>query len=130
MNDVNPQMIKDTLSSLRNVKSSLFLTKKASPNFKNIVEVCRFIDVLMLPLFYIWEYCCQKSILELGVEKHLMKPYERFLHNPLTYTWKFYLFLKLGIPSQMSTKTREQVLSVYETIILENNCHKEDYKNA
>jgi hypothetical protein len=117
MNDVNPQVIKDTLSSLRNVKSSLFLTKKVKPNFKNIIEVCRFIDVLMLPLFYIWEKCCQKNILELGVEKHLTKPYERFLHDPLSYTWKFYLFLKLGIPSQLSTKTRKKVLSAYELLI-------------
>ena len=130
MNANNPQMIQDTLMNLRNEKTSLFLNKDERFRFKDIVEVCRFIDVLMLPLFYIWEYCCQKSILELGVEKHLMKPYDRFLHHPLTYTWKFYLFLKLGIPSQMSTKTREQVLSVYETIILENNCHKEDFKNA
>ena len=131
MNANNPQMIQDTLMNLRNEKTSLFLNKDERFRFKDIVEVCRFIDVLMLPLFYIWENCCHKNISNLGVEKHLMEPYKRFLQDPLTYTWKFYVFLKLGLPSQMATKTREQVLSAYEPLIeIKSNYHKEDYKNA
>jgi len=121
MNDVNPQMIKDTLSSLRNIKSSLFLTKNAKPNFKSVMVVCRFVDMLMLPLLYIWEYRYHKSISELGVEKHLMEPYERFLQDPLAYTWKSYLFVQLGVPGHISKQIRGMVLSSYELLIDKDN---------
>ena len=115
MDKGNPQLIKGTLLRLRNVKSSLFL-KNAKLNFNDVVDDCRLIDALMLPLIYIWKHCCHKSISELGVEKHLMKPYERFLHDPLMFTWELYLFLKLDKPSGMSKHLRERVLSAYELL--------------
>ena len=71
----------------------------------------------MLPLFYIWEHRCHQNIQEIDVEKYLRKPYKKFSQNPLTYTWVFYLFLKLDIPRQMSTQIRENILSAYETLL-------------
>lgn len=115
MDKGNPQLIKETLLRLRNIKYSLFL-KNARLNFIDVVEDCRLIDALMLPLIYIWKHCCHKSISELGVEKHLMKPYERFLHDPLMFTWELYLFLKLDKPSGMSKHLRERVLFAYELL--------------
>ena len=73
----------------------------------------------MLPLFYIWEHRYHQNIQELNVEKYLKKPYKKFSLNPLTYTWVFYLFLKLDIPCQMSTHIRKNILSAYESLLIQ-----------
>ena len=117
MNNGNSQLIKETLLNLRSFKISVFVNKDNISDIKSIVETCRMIDVSMLPLFYIWEHRCHQNIQELNVEKHLRKPYKKFSLNPLTYTWVFYLFLKLDIPCQMSTQIRENLLSAYETLL-------------
>lgn len=118
MNTVNPQTIMETLSSLRRIKSSIFSKKDEKLDFKDVVEVCRFIDITMMPLFYIWDKCFHRDLLELGADIHLIKPYKRFLLDPLTYTWELYVFIKIGLPRQMPTMIRNKVLSAYEHILV------------
>lgn len=116
MKEGHPQQIKEALSSLRNVKSSLFTNEKEKLDFRVIVETSRIIDVSILPLFYIWEHLYHRKLSEVGAEKHLMKPYEKFSQDPIAYTWESYLFLKLGLPGQMSDGDRDKVLTVYESL--------------
>ena len=73
----------------------------------------------MLPLFYIWEHRCHRNIQGLFIEKHLRKSYKKFSLDPLTYTWEFYLLLKLDIPCQISTQVKEDILSVYESMLIQ-----------
>ena len=117
----NPKMIKDTLSELRNAKTSVFLNKNGLTNFKNIVETCRIIDTAMLPMFYIWEHYFHRKLIEIKVEKHLEKPYERFSKNPITNTWEFYLFLKIGISCSIPKDVRNNLLYIYEPLINNNS---------
>lgn len=118
MNIINPQTIKETMSSLRSVKSSMFSNKDEKLDFQDVVEVCRFIDISMMPLFYIWDNYYHRDISELGADIHLIKPYNRFLQDPLIYTWELYLFIKIGLPHQMPAMVRKKVLSLYEVLLM------------
>ena len=84
---------------LRDAKTSAFLEHNYMTDFRKIVETCRIIDVAMLPMFYIWEHYCHRKLSEIEMEKHLMKPYERFSRNPLSNTWAFYLLSEIEVPS-------------------------------
>ena len=119
MNNGNSQIIKETILNLRSLKISLFLNKNDISDIRSIVETCRMIDVSMLPLLYIWEHRCHQNIQDLDVEKHLKKSYKRFSQKPLTYTWEFYLFLKLDIPHQISSQIKEKILSAYESLLIQ-----------
>ena len=116
MNVKDSYSIEETLSDLKIIKSSLFFNLHL--NMKSTIETCRLIDVIMFPLYYIWEYKYHKNVSELNMEKHLMKSYKRFLQAPIINTWQFYSFIKLGIPYQIHKKTREKVLSIYESLLM------------
>ena len=79
MNNGNSQLIKETILNLRNYKISVFLNKDDISDIKSIVEICRIIDISMLPLFFIWEHRCHRNIQGLFIEKHLRKSYKKFL---------------------------------------------------
>lgn len=117
MNKYNPQIIKETLLNLRTVKTQAFINQGDNTNFKDIVEICRIIDVAMLPMFYIWEHYCHRKLSEIAMEKHLMKPYERFSRTPRTNTWTFYLLLKTCNSSNLPTSVMKKILSIYEPMI-------------
>lgn len=117
MNKYNSQIIKDTLLSLRTVKTKAFINQGDDTNFKDIVEICRIIDVAMLPMFYIWEHYCHKNLSEIEMEQHLKMPYERFSRTPRTNTWTFYLFLKTCNTSTIPTGVKKKILLIYELFI-------------
>jgi hypothetical protein len=120
MCNYNPQLIKATLLSLRNAKISAFLSQKNLKDFRTVVETCRIIDSAMLPLFYIWEHICQRNLSEIHIERHLKKAYLRFLEDPFTNTMKFYLLLKIGISCSIPTGVKNNIVSIYESLISSN----------
>ena len=93
----NTGKIHKVITYLKEIKASSFTCSDGPFNFDNVTETCRIIDTLMLPLYYIWDYCCHQQLEDI-CEEHLRKPYQRFLHNPITYTWKLYVFINLKKP--------------------------------
>ena len=117
MNKYNPQYIKDILFCLRKAKTNAFLNQGDCISFRNIVEICRIIDVTMLPMFYIWEHYFHRDLSEINMEEHLRKPYEKFSRNPLTNTWAFYLLLKTSVYDIIPTRIKKKLLVIYEPLI-------------
>ena len=113
----NPQLIKESLSNLRSVKTSVFLNKNVKADFKSVVETCRIIDVVMLPLFYIWAHCYHRELSEVCMEQHLKKPYERFLRDPFSNTFESYLFLRIDESDMMPPNIKRKVLTIYELLL-------------
>ena len=118
MNNYDPELIKEIISSLRSSKTSVFYNKNDGVDFKSVVETCRIIDAAMLPLFFIWEYCCHRQLSEICMEEHLRIPYEKFLRDPIANTFEFYFFLRIGVSCSMPVSKKNKVLSIYERILM------------
>lgn len=120
----NSRKILDIVTILKEIKTSSFSSKKGPVDFHNVTETCRIIDTLLLPLYYVWEYCCHQQLKDISFEEHLRKPYQKFIQNPITYTWELYIFitLKEPIPRQLTKKgVCKEISNVYKELI-------DDYK--
>lgn len=109
---------------LKKIKTSSFSSKKGPVDFHNVTETCRIIDTLLLPLYYVWENCCHQQLKDISFEEHLRKPYQKFIQNPITYTWELYIFitLKEPMPKQLGKKmVCKEISNVYKELI-------DDYK--
>lgn len=116
--------ILDIVTNLKEIKKSSFSSKDGLVDFQNVTETCRIVDTLMLPLYYIWEYCCHQQLKDISFEEHLRKPYQRFIQNPITYTWELYIFITLRglIFKQLENdEVFEEVTIIYKELI-------DDYK--
>lgn len=125
----NLTYVKATILDLRSIKVSFFMNRKDAQDFKHIAESCRMIDVSMLPLFYIWEYRYNMNLVDVQMEKHLYRPYKKFLQKPLLNTWVCYCFLNLGIPDLMPENIRRNVLNIYEPLIMKRDTKHRTYRN-
>lgn len=118
--------ILDIVTILKEIKASSFSRKEGPVDFQKVTETCRIVDTLMLPLYYIWEYCCHQQLEDISFEEHLRKPYQKFIQNPITYTWELYIFitLKEPMPKQLAKKkVCKEISYVYKELI-------DDYKMA
>lgn len=118
MKDVNPQLIKETLSHLRRAKTSAFLKEEDISDFKTVMETCRIVDAAMLPIFYIWEHYFHRKLKELSIEKYLIKPYKRFSIDPWTNTWEIYLLLKIVAVFSISAFIKRKLFVIYDLLLL------------
>lgn len=91
----NSNEIQKTITCLKNVKASSFNRKNDSLAIKRAMETCRIVDTFMLPLYFIWEYCCHRQLNEIKFEEYLKKPYQRFIKTPITYTWEMFIYINL-----------------------------------
>lgn len=91
----NSNRIQKTIVGMKEIKKSSFYTKNDSLDFKKALETCRIVDTFLLPLYYIWEYCCHRQLKEIEFEEHLMKPYKIFNQAPITYTLEMFLYITL-----------------------------------
>lgn len=115
MQRYDTQNIRNTISGLKEIKTSAFVNKNGLVDFRQVREICRIIDTLTLPLYYIWEYDCHRQLAELDFEKHLEKPYKKFLHNPVTNTWRLYLLVSAeSIFSNRLGKLSDDVRNIYK----------------
>lgn len=124
MHIYDSRKILDLVTILKEIKTSSFSCKDGLVDLHNVTETCRIIDTLLLPLYYIWEYCCHQQLKDINFEEHLSKPYQKFIQNPITYTWELYLFitLKEPIPRQLTKKrVCKEISNVYKELI-------DDYK--
>lgn len=83
---------------MKDIKVSSFQSKDGRIDFGKVTETCRIVDTLILPLYYIWEHCCHRSLNEVDFEEHMEKPYQRFMHNPLKNTLELLLFVSMKKP--------------------------------
>ncbi len=126
MHNYEPEKILEAVASLKEIKASSFSIHDGPIDFQNVMETCRIIDTLMLPLYYIWENCCHKQLEDISFEEHLRKPYQRFVLNPITYTWELYIFVTLKelIFKQLAKDdVFEEITFIYKELI-------DDYKMA
>lgn len=71
--------------------------------------------------FYIQEYCCHRQLAELDFEKHLEKPYHKFLNNPVTNTWKLYLMISMeAVLSNKIGKLSKDIRIIYRALLNQN----------
>lgn len=117
MEYINPLLIKNALSDLRNLKTNAFMQKDGLFDFMNVIEACRFYDVVMLPLLYIWEHNCQRELSAVTIEDNLIKPYRKFVMDPYANTMELYLLLKTGEPTFLPKRCREKLLDIYKTVL-------------
>ena len=112
--------IHDVVTNLKKIKASSFSRNDGPIDFQIVTETCRIIDALMLPLYYIWEHGCHQQLEDISFEDHLKKPYQRFIQNPITYTWELYIFVTLKEPI-ISQLTQENIYNdisfIYKELI-------------
>lgn len=96
MGEYDTHRIINVARTMKELKESSFLGKAEAIDFKSVTETCRFVDALMLPLYYIWEHCCHRELSDLDFEEHLRKPYQKFSENPLVNTWELYVFISIN----------------------------------
>lgn len=92
------QKILALVSDLKEVKDRSFMNESGLADFKQAIETCRIIDIIILPIFYLWDQYYHRQLNELGFEEHLWIPYQKFLKDPLTKTWELYLFISIKTP--------------------------------
>lgn len=112
--------ILDIVTALKEIKVSSFSCHGGSVDFHNVTQICRIVDTLMLPLYYIWDKCCHQQLKDISFEEHLRKPYQKFMKNPITYTWHLYIFvvLKETIPKELvRKKIDKEITLIYKELI-------------
>ena len=78
------------------------------------------IDMLLLPLYYTWEYSGMGALDEVQFEFYLMKAYKRFCTATRIYTRQIILILKKAILKEgLTPKTRsiiKKLITIYSKI--------------
>lgn len=114
------EKIQNALLILKEIKSSSFYCTNGLADFHKARETCRIVDMLMLPLYYMWEYCCHQQLEDISFEEHLRKSYQKFIQNPITYTWVMYIFINLGEPLPIIFSERricKEISFIYKKLI-------------
>lgn len=117
------------VSDLKEIKAHSFINGSNLFNFKQAVETCRIIDTFILPLYFIWELRCNRSLQDIGFEEHLEKPYQKFLMNPLTNTWELYLFISIKTPFENILGDRnlsKEIKKIFKQLLDTEKYVKED----
>lgn len=108
--------IQGVVSDLKSIKVASFSNKNGLTDFEKSTKVCRIVDMLLLPLYYIWEHCCNRDLEELKFEKHLNKPYQKFVKNPLTRTWQLYLLVSVKVTIENKLERKDlpkEIMEIY-----------------
>ena len=132
MNLYDINKIRDMVTVMRGIKASSFYNRDRQIDFQNVKETCRIIDILLLPLFYIWEHYCHRPLKDICFEEHLRKPYRKFIRNPITYTWELYIFITLYEPIikvLKKKKTHKEISYFYlELVDSHKNVKKQSHR--
>ena len=116
--DIN--IVHDTIFSLKEAKRKSFMQVKKVDNLQSTLEDCRMIDMMLMPLYYVWEHVMSQDLSVVGMEQHLAVPYQRFSRSPITTTWELYLLIAIGMKMPKSLHKKNivnSILSVYEILI-------------
>ena len=110
-------MIKENISILKDQKKKCFLVGDRMVDFKIVLDTCREMDTLLLPLYFAWEHIYKQKLSDVQFEPHLLKPYSKFSLKPKTTTWKILLLLFPEISSQFSIDTKKELICIYKLIV-------------
>ena len=116
--DIN--IVHDTIFSLKEAKQKSFLQLKDVNLLQSTMEDCRIIDMMLMPLYYVWEHVLSQNLSDVKIEQHLSDPYKRFSLSPVTITWELYLLVavRMKMPRFLrNKKTIENMLQIYEVLI-------------
>ena len=127
MYKIDTNRLQNVIVGLKKVKASSFIKKEGLFNIQDVIEICRITDTIMLPLYYIWEYYCHRQLNELCFEEHLRKPYQRFLKNPIAYTWEMFILISLCIPFNdylWKESVYSEIIDIYKDFLEYYKYHK------
>lgn len=112
--------ISNAISRLKKAKAASFVCRSGLADLNKAKETCRIIDTLILPLYYIWEHCCNRRLVDLDFEPHLVRAYEKFVRHPVTNTWNMLLFIQVE-PSMKKIfgqwDISQEIIVIYKSFI-------------
>ena len=71
MRKANTKIIKENISLLNEQKRKCFDIEAGIVDFKVVQETCREMDILLLPLYFVWEHMFKRNLCEVQFELHL-----------------------------------------------------------
>ena len=123
MRKANIEIVKENISLLKEQKRKCFDIETGMVDFKVVQETCREMDILLLPLYFVWEHMFKRNLCEIQFELHLKNSYLRFSLEPKRITLKILLLLFPAISENFSANTRKELLCIYLSIVnSESNC--------
>lgn len=117
MRKANIKIVKENISLLKEQKRKCFDIETGIVNFKVVQETCREMDILLLPLYFVWEHIIKRNLCEVQFELHLKNSYLRFSLEPKRITLKILLLLFPTIAENFSANTRKELLFIYLSIV-------------
>ena len=111
------KIVKKNIWVLKDQKKKCFLVEDRMADFKVVLETCREMDILLLPLYFAWEQIFNQNLSDVQFESYLMKPYSKFSLKPKTTTWIILLLLFPDISSHFSIDTKKELLRIYKSIV-------------
>jgi hypothetical protein len=111
------KIVKKNIWVLKDQKKKCFLANDRMVDFKVVLETCREMDILLLPLYFVWEHIYKQKLSDVQFEPHLWKPYSNFSLMPRTTTWIILLLLFPEISSHFSIDTKKELLCIYKSIV-------------
>ena len=117
MRKANTKIVKENISLLKEQKRKCFDIEAGIVDFKVVQETCREMDILLLPLYFVWEHMFKRNLCEVQFELHLKNSYLRFSLTPKRITLKILLLLFPAISENFSANTRKELLCIYLSIV-------------
>lgn len=117
MRKANTKIVKENISLLKEQKRKCFDIEAGIVDFKVVQETCREMDILLLPLYFVWEHMFKRNLCEVQFELHLKNSYSRFSLEPKRITLKILLLLFPAISENFSANTRKELLCIYLSIV-------------
>jgi hypothetical protein len=117
MRKANIKNVKDNISLLKEQKRKSFDIEAGIVDFKVVQETCREMDILLLPLYFVWEHMFKQDLCEVQFELHLKNSYSRFSLEPKRITLTILLLLFPSISENFSANTRKELLCIYLSIV-------------
>lgn len=117
MHKANIKIVKENIYLLKEQKRKCFDIEAGIVNFKVVQETCREMDILLLPLYFVWEHVFKRNLCEVQFELHLKNSYLRFSLEPKRITLKILLLLFPSISENFSSDTRKELLCIYSSIV-------------
>lgn len=114
------ERIRTVVNGLKEARLYAFTGNKGLVDVRQATEACRIVDTFMLPLYFIWEHCCKRKLIELAFENYLEQPYRKFEQNPITSTWELYLFISTQTPFDRVLRNKnlsKEITNIYKHFI-------------
>lgn len=64
MHKANTKIVKENISLLKEQKRKCFDIEAGIVDFKVVQETCREMDILLLPLYFVWEHMFKQNLCE------------------------------------------------------------------